>query len=1843
MLTINRLGRLLVLFALSVLVFACSEKSDTETPKVKIDPKWSAYVSSHTSGLVSSQAKVMVTFVNDVVSSDKVDQSANDVFKIDPEVSGVVVYASPREIVFLPNEQLASGQSFKVAIDTSKLQGFPSELDEFAFDFSVIKQNFEVLETQLSLSSDPETMILSGGIDTADIADADSVANLLSASYLDEKLEIEWQHAANGRNHEFLVKGIKRQKTSQDLMLSWNGTALGVANQGTKVIEIPAKGVFKVTGMRAIQSDTSSIEVQFSEPLDTRQDLTGLVQLSSGNFNTKIKGSALSVYPNNVVTGEVEVTLHEGIKNKLGLKLGEQVVRSVVFMSEKPRVRFVGKGVILPENEKLTVPFEAVNVDSVQVTAFRVFENNLGQFLQSNKLEGDSQINRVGRYLWQRTIPLGNVAVDKWTRYSLDVSDLLKQHPGGLFRLTVSINRSNSVFECSDEENAIPVQASDVFESADGYSEHQNSGWDGIESYYQNREEDWRDRKNPCKDAYYKYASDVRDSRNFMASNIGLVAKQGSTSKIFVTTTDIRSSEPLGGVGIKAYNFQNQVIGEGTTDNEGLAEISVVGKPFYLLADKDSDRGVLKMSGGNALATSHFDVGGEEVQRGVKGALYGERGVWRPGDKIFLTFVLQDKEDEIPDGHPVSVDLYNPKGQIVSSVTNSTPVGDFYRFELSTAEDAPTGVWHARARLGGMSFDKALKIETVVPNRLKVELGFGDQVLGKETMPLKGKLFGQWLHGAKASNLKADVKVRMNSVPTRFDRFKDYKFDDPSRTYSGESQTLFEGKLDSAGYATFEKTIAVGDDAPGMLRANFTSRIFEEGGGYSINTQSASFYPYENFVGVKLPKGDPARGMLLTDVKHKVDIATLSAKGEPSSVEKINVTLYKIDWKWWWDKSGDSLARYANSRYNQSVAKGTVSTVDGKGSWEFEVKYPSWGRYLLRACDEKGGHCSGQVLYIDWPGWAGRAQEEKGAGASALTLYTDKTKYTAGETAVVNLPAAKQGRALLSVENGSTVLQQRWMELADGQTSFELPITAEMSPNVYVSVLMVQPHAEKISDKPIRLYGIVPIFVEDPQTVLSPQLKAPAEMTPESTATVEVSEESGRAMTYTLAVVDEGLLGLTNYSTPDLHKRFYRREALGVRTWDIFDEVVNAYGGDLERLLALGGGEDASAKNKDKEKRRFPPVVRFLGPFELEPGEIREHKVDIPQYVGEVRLMLVAGHKGSYGRKEVSVPVRQPLTMLASLPRMLGPEEELDVPVTLFVMDPSIKKVDLQLKGSSHFEIGNGGKTSVEFQQTGDQLGFIPIKVREMLSQGELNFVATSGKHTTKQDVFIEVRSPNPPTTRVIKAAVEAGQTWSTDVVPHGLKGTNSTVVEVSAIPPMNLEHRLRYLVRYPHGCIEQTTSSVFPQVYLPDLVQLEKEQQQKVEKNVAAGIERIKSFQTPDGGLAYWPGGGESHPWGSNYGGHFLLEARRKGYQVPETLLADLLAFQKSQAGAWVSGNGTSQLDQAYRLYILALAGQPEIGAMNRLKSLDNLGNVARWQLASAYQLAGQKQAADDLIKLADYSADDYTRAGSTFGSRLRDKSIILLALAQRKEVHRAKELADEISTQLSSEEWFSTQSVAYALLAMARFIGEEGFSGEDRFELISPSGEQQIQLTKPIWEKPYSEFGDQGGKLTLNNTGGRTLYVTVLNEGIPHVGDEKAGANGLSITVKFTDTEGRALNVTRLPQGTDVRVEVKVKNLTDAKFENIALTQIIPSGWQIHNARFTEGAVQEDIDYQDIRDDRLLTYFELKSKEEKVFETLLNASYQGRFYLPGWLVEPMYDATKFARTKGQWVEVVR
>jgi uncharacterized protein YfaS (alpha-2-macroglobulin family) len=1851
------------------------------------DPLWSSLIAAHSTGAISRRSPLRVAFTQDVIALDQVGTDASAHLIVEPVIHGRVTFTSPREIVAEPaSGELAPGTTYKLRVIGKGLRGIDASLAPFEFLVHTLQPNFDVQAGGLDVDpANDDRMVLRGVVTTADVEDGARIEKLLRAELVGARLPITWTHRADEHRHEFTVGAIVRAAQPRELLLAWDGAPLGVKAADSRRVDVPGVGEFRVTQAQALDTDNQKrVIVQFSSRLDARQDLKGLVRLSQGEFTTQIRGNLLTLYVNQDVVGDVILTLDDALRNTAGDRLTGEMRHTLSFTSAKPQVRFVGKGVILPDAQKLTVPFEAVSARAVRVTALQVFEENIPQFLQVNRLDGSQEMGRVGRVLWRKTLPLAAPVPGRWTRYDLDVTELMKKHPGGLFQLKLSLAPGDALWDCPDAPDSSGPEP-EVRNQEDGDT-YDPTNWGYFEEYFEGQSIDWNQRDNPCNPAYYRYGRQIRAERNLLASNIGLIAKRGQGGSLLVAATALDSAQPLGGVKIDAVNYQNRILVSGETARDGMVELSPQGQPFALIATLQGRKGYLRVTTGGALPVSHFDAGGETVVNGIKGHLYGDRGVWRPGDTIYLTFALQDRLKTLPANHPVTLELRNPRSQLVQTLTNTAPVGQFYAFELKTAPDALTGDWTATARVGGASFARTLKIETVMPNRLKIDLDLGDRDV-LDSIPLAGRLAAQWLSGATAAALRANIELTLKPSVTRFTRNADFVFDDPAREFSGQPLILFEGDLDDDGQVKFSKNLELPRDVPGMLSATFVTRVFENGGAFSIARETRTLSPFDRYVGLRLPKGDVARDMLLTDQKHVVEIATLDAAGAPVDAERIQVSLYKIEWKWWWDQNGDSLAQYARGESQALIQQDTVATRGGKGQWTLEIKYPEWGRYLLRACDTTGGHCTGRTFYIDWPSWAGNARDQSGPAANILTLTSDKDEYKVGETAVVRLPEASQGRALLTLETGSRVLEHRWIEAGPKQNRVSIPVTADMAPNVYVAVTLVQPHANKDNDRPIRLYGVIPLKVSDPATKLTPVISTAAEWKPQSKASIEVRESTGRAMNYTLAVVDEGLLGLTSFRTPNLHAEFYKREALGVATWDLFDDVAGAYGGELDRLLALGGSDATQPVNPDESKSRFPPVVRFLGPFVLKAGQKRQHEVTLPQYVGAVRVMLVAGDGAAYGSADKSVFVRQPLMILPTLPRVVGPGEEITMPVSVFSGDASIRDVTLTAELDARFAPVGARSTQLTFRRPEEQLGFLALKSGTRLGPGKIRVIATSGRHRAEADIWLEVRSPNVPVTRLTRGTVAAGQTWETTLRGFGLEGTQSATLEISSLPPLNLDGRLDYLIHYPHGCLEQVTSGAFPQVYLPALLRLDDRRRAEVENNVRAGIARLRGFQQPHGGFVYWPGGwntdaglGWRDDWGTTYAGHFLLEAERAGFALPADMKAAWLRHQKNAAQRWdanavrdsarVSAGiaEAARYAQAYRLYTLALAQQPELGAMNRLRESASLSVGERWLLASAYRLANQSDAAQALVK-GDQLATAASRAYEyTFGSRLRDRAVMLQGLTLMGRDTDAARLVDEISGDLADGRWHSTQSVAFALVSVARWAQAEP-PAPYAFEFAAGGARaSRVEGDKPVLTIDLPPPPPTGSPLGVRNLSTRTLYATVSLRGIARSGEEDASSNGLDIEVTWSDGAGQPLaSVDRLIQGSDLVAEITVRNLSNRRLTNLALTQLVPAGWEIRNERLDGGqelgtvtpaeprarhwwwipdgsadATRREAEYVDVRDDRVMQYFALRPSDSIRFRTRLNAAYLGRYYLPGVSAEAMYDATQHARLRGQWVEVL-
>ncbi|MEM6725141.1 MAG: MG2 domain-containing protein, partial [Bacteroidota bacterium] len=1234
----------------------------------------------------------------------------------------------------------------------------------------------------------------------------------------------------------------------------------------------------------------------------------------------------------------------------------------------------------------------------MDVEIFKIYSNNIIQFLQVNELAGDYQLSRVGRVVYQKQVPLKDLNPSanyaRWERFALDLSDLVDEDPNAIYQVRLGFQKAYSTYYCNATIDDEGIE--------DDYNPRNASQEGDIVSFYDYRYRYWNyegyrwdHRNDPCYPPYYGVHNFI--ARNVVASDLGLIAKRGDDGTISVAVSSLTTAQPVSSASLEFYDYQQQLIGSVTSDGQGMATLELDRKPFVLLARSNNIRGYLKMNDGESVSLSRFDVSGARPQKGLKGYIYGERGVWRPGDSLYLTFILEDKKRTLPEGHPISLEFIDARGNLKTKLSAQTNRFQMYPFALATADDDPTGNWQVKVKVGGATFQQPIKIETVKPNRLKVKLDFGTDEL-VASGDLNGQLQVNWLHGAPAQNLRTQIDYQVYSVNTTFPKFGEFEFDDPARRSSYSPQTLFDGEVDANGQATVNGDLNIRKSAPGKMKVNFSLRAFEKGGDFSSDNFSMAYSPYDQYAGLRIPKNKWGSKRFEIEKNNELEVVLVDKDGNPVANQEISLGLYKVKWRWWWENSNERNTNFASSTHYGSITKETLTT-DSKGSAKWTVKPDDWGRYLIRVCDPNSGHCSGDYFYAGYP-WYGDDENSKKA-AAILAFNSDKQTYEVGETVKLSIPSSQQGRALISIENGSRVVESYWTDLKDGETTFQFYATEEMTPTVYANVSLIQPHGQTENDLPIRMYGVIPIKVENPDTKLAPVLKMDDVLRPEESFTVEVSEKNKKGMSYTLAVVDEGLLDLTRFKTPDPWNTFYAREALGVKTWDVYDYVLGAYGGELERVLSIGGDGEAGPKGGQKANR-FKPVVTHLGPFYLKPGQKVTHEINMPNYVGSVRTMVVAAdNEGAYGNAEKTTPVRNPLMVLATLPRVLGPGEIVELPVNVFAMENNVKNVDVKVEVNDKLEIMGTSTKNVRFNQIGDEIVYFRLKVKEGLGVAEVKVSANGNGEKASQEIELDVRNPNPYITDILQAVLQPGQDWTQAFSLPGMAGTNSATLELSTFPPIDLGRRLRYLIRYPHGCIEQTTSGAFPQLYLSKLVELSDEQKTKSENNVRAGLTRLRNFQTASGGFGYWPGDNSISNWGNTYAGHFMLEAKALGYTLPPNMLDRWKSAQRKAARNWTPITNRNDyryrndaLQQSYRLYTLALAGSPELGAMNRLRERPNLPKTAKWRLAAAYAQAGKIDVAKALVKDIDTKVDQYQELGYSYGSSLRDRAMILETL---------------------------------------------------------------------------------------------------------------------------------------------------------------------------------------------------------------------------------------------------------
>ena len=1805
-------ARLLNLLTLALLILVgCQNNYMSESDAQQ-------WIAAYTSDLVDPDSKIRIEPTDSLKKLIDPQTPLDDIFDFSPRIKGEAVFAeNGRFIDFNPYKgQLEEGQKYECRIDIAALTGIET-LDDFAFTFHVAKREVKMQDVHLRI--DPQNIgmaIVTGKMVFSHPVEESSVdAKAFSCSKHGAEVKINCTDDA--LVWDFIVTDVPRDEEDYDLAMKYS--LAGTSAKTSHSISVPGLSGFILHSATNNPGSEPFINLEFTNQLDPQQDLDGLITIDRCDVSRiERNGASVRVYYNCGGAAKINVNVSEMVRSSDGRNLSSDVNQEFELEAIPPAIVIPISGTILPDGNNLVFPFRAVNLAAVDVEVVKIYSDNVLHFLQDNEIDNDYYLRKSGRLIYKKTVRLDeNKSLDlhQWQNFSINLNGLFKQERSAIYNIRLSFRQAYSLYD----RDEVPE-----FEMMTGITDQDNKVWDKQNSYISREAPDynweeyyWRDTDDPSKASYYM-ASHRMPEYNLLASNLGLIVKRADDQKIWTTVSDIMTTTPLEGVKVTAYNYQLREVGSGWTDSRGFADFPVSGKPFVVTASDGVSTSYLKVKDGYEKSTSVFDVSGKSNTTGVKGYIYGERGIWRPGDDIHLTMIVEDKQKTLPSNHPVAMELYTPDGILYDRQTLTKGVNGFYAFCIKTTDDVETGRWSAKFTVGGTVFNHTVQIESIKPNRLKVNLTLPEVLTCNEEA--KAQVNAKWLTGVIAKGLQTNLEVTLYNNDKPFSDHNAYRFSNPLLDFTPSTYELTSGILDSLGNVALDIVMPQPENAPGMLQANFLCRVEEAGGNESITSKSVKYSPFKSYVGIDLKQEYE------TDTDLRFPVITVDQQGRLISGKKLEWKIYELEWNWWWQGTADNFRRYVESNSAEVVASGDVVTKDGKAEIPFKVDYPKWGRFLVFVKDMESGHATGGIIMVDWPQWRGRSDKDGSKGASILSFSLDKNKYEVGETAQVFLPKVANGRVLLSVENGNRVISRQWVKTsADKEAAFGLKVTKDMAPNFYVHATLLQPHSQTLNDLPVRMYGIQGAEVIDNNSILHPLIEVADEILPQKEFTVKVKEQNGRPMTYTLAIVDEGLLDINGFKTPNAWRTMNMREALGVKTWDLYDNVIGAYAGKFTSVLSIGGDEALRAA-AGKEKR-FNPVVKFMGPFTTD-GRSKTHKITLPMYVGSVRVMVVAAQNGAYGSAEKNVTVRSPLMVISTLPRVLSSGDKVNMPVNLFVTKDDIKEVDLSVSVEGPVKLAGAASQKVKFTSEGEQIIDFALECDPVATgMAKITVKACSGTHTASETINIMVKNPHEmivDTQQKLLGAGEAKFVWNAD-------NTGSVTLEMSTLPSINLDKLYSFVKNYSHYCTEQLSSRAMFLLYGRKFLSAEK--QAAAEQMIRKILKEIASRQLSDGGFRYWKNSASAHEWATSMAGEAMTEALNQGFAVASGTYQKWIDYQIAQSKSYShSTKNAGDLIQAYRLYTLALAGKEQTAYMNRLKEAKKISEQAKYRLAAAYYIAGRTSVAEDVLAKESVITDgDY----STFWSELRDDAMKLETLVLMGMISDAMPLAQSIASDFSAQ-YCSTQEVAFVAPAFSRLADVV----DDIASSVTVSYEGSSKEFKNVKGVKTLEIPAAAGAVTIRNASEQSIYLSLTSQRQPSAQETiQAKADGAEISLIYTDINGKPIDVKTLKQGDEIYADIKVRLDAGASSESMALTFKVPSGWEIWNERINN--LQQTNERTDIRDDRVNWYFSLRSNEEKTFRVKLRAAYEGEYIMPSTIVEDMYRADCRAYTASCKVKI--
>lgn len=1528
--------------------------------------------------------------------------------------------------------------------------------------------------------------------------------------------------------------------------------------------------------------------------------------------------------------GDYQLAMNAGLRTVDGGVLPNRFETRFEVPQRRPRVAFVSQGRYLPRDAWQLLPVKHLNVAQAHLAIRHVPPENLIFWMSDD--EDETADERESNLIVKKTLPLAGETDVESTSY-LDLSTYVPADVRGLLELEVSGGGSS-------------------------------------------------------------------DKARILLTDLHLVAKRTGDGEVAVWALDMHSLEPVKNVDVRLVRKSGFVMAACDTGGQGACRLRPAADdpdpspPFALVASRADDLTYLKFADLKA-EVQEERIAGEPYRGGRKyrASVYTERGVYRPGETAHIAAIVRGEDDAAPPGGmPVRTALVDPRGKTLRTHTLETNDAGYLTLDVPFAAFAATGRYEVRLEVADVQVGRhSFQVEEFVPERMKVEAR-SDQnhyLLGDE---MSVEVAARYLFGGVPKAHRVELSCDLEPA--------DFSPPDNASFHYGVWRP---GEGPDRGVPLGTSTGTLDDEGRGMLAcpgggraggfagpARMVARaaVFEAGSGRTtVGRTSVPVHPAEHYVGLSSGAAQVKAGDELV-----VDGVTVDWGGRRvSGVASVEVELVRLvtEYGWYFDRSS---GRWTNRQQQRPVTeeRRTVQVTDGKFQVSFKPASDA-AAFLVRA---RAG-AARTDLELEGRGYRHWYQPEEGERTPApgratwIALHAPEVT-TVGDRLTVAFDAPFPGRVLFTAET-DTLIASEWQEVEAGRVSWNFR-PREFVPNFYLTAFLVKdPHLDGGRGAtrgylPERAFGVASVTIEPTELTHRLALSAPDEVRSNSRLTVELDLGAVATPTYaTVAAVDEGILSLTGFESPDPFPDIFTRRALGVDTFETVGWTLLVPPGS-PTSTAGGGGLGRLGR-----VQTVKPVALWAGLLEVPSDGKLTVDFDVPQYRGELRVMAVTAGREKMGHADARVTVRDPLVVQSTLPRFLTLGDDVRVPVFITNASGAARDVEVAIRSSAApvpgFDVASGGKNGGRkpVEILGDSVARLSLedgeggeavfRLRALAPTGaaRIEVEVTSGDLRSAEDVEVPLLAAGPRSRKVQRVALTEGENDLTRYFEGWLPMSEKSTLWVTSQPYADALGHLKHLVRYPYGCIEQTTSSTRPMLFLGHLlpsIAPEVASSGQIEAMVQHGVDRLLSMQTPAGGFAYWPGDTEPVHWGTAYATHLLLEARKLDYKVDEKSLEDALAWMERQiANHYEQGRHTddwySKDAEPYMHYVLALAGRARKARIERL--IEDIGprpdegEAKEWlyMLRAALYLAGDQRFEAELKHPDASTVSDERDNGWTFYSDRRRRGFMLSTMidlfGRDPSVEPMVNLVAEMLRGRRSG-WYTTQELVWGVTGLGKYVE----AGAESFEppVLTAGGRRIAPSPSPtgrpssdrVWNLARaSEYGDLA--LEVPAKSGGKLWLILTSEGVREDGEVATGGEGLVLTRRYRDAAGEAVELDggRHALGDLVYVELTLTNSSPERVANLALVDRIPAGWEIENPRLGRGSAPDwvstdelwEMDHLDLRDDRLEVFGHLDRGKSGTVVYAVRATTAGKFTAPPVEAEAMYDPRIWARQAGREVYV--